>query len=37
MVKAQIEKLGVLRNPVISWRDAHGTVFDGSGAPPADR
>ncbi len=31
VVEAEIEKLGVLRNPVISWRDAYGT-----GAPPAD-
>ncbi len=31
VVEAEIEKLGVLRNPVISWRDAHGTD-----APPAD-
>jgi 2-keto-4-pentenoate hydratase/2-oxohepta-3-ene-1,7-dioic acid hydratase in catechol pathway len=25
VVEAEIEKLGILRNPVISWRDAHGT------------
>ena len=31
VVEAEIEKLGVLRNPVISWRDAHGTA-----APAAD-
>jgi 2-keto-4-pentenoate hydratase/2-oxohepta-3-ene-1,7-dioic acid hydratase in catechol pathway len=31
VVEAEIEKLGILRNPVISWRDAHGTD-----APPAD-
>ena len=31
VVEAEIEKLGVLRNPVISWRDAYGTD-----APPAD-
>ena len=31
VVEAEIEKLGVLRNPVISWRDAHGTD-----APAAD-
>ena len=24
MTPAEIEKLGVLRNPVISWREAHG-------------
>jgi 2-keto-4-pentenoate hydratase/2-oxohepta-3-ene-1,7-dioic acid hydratase in catechol pathway len=30
VVEAEIEKLGILRNPVISWRDAHGTD-----APPA--
>jgi 2-keto-4-pentenoate hydratase/2-oxohepta-3-ene-1,7-dioic acid hydratase in catechol pathway len=31
VVEAEIEKLGVLRNPVISWRDAYGTE-----PPPAD-
>ncbi len=31
VVEAEIEGLGILRNPVISWRDAHGTD-----APPAD-
>jgi len=31
LVEAEIEHLGVLRNPVISWRDAYGTD-----APPAD-
>jgi 2-keto-4-pentenoate hydratase/2-oxohepta-3-ene-1,7-dioic acid hydratase in catechol pathway len=31
VVEAEIEKLGILRNPVISWRAAHGTD-----APPAD-
>jgi 2-keto-4-pentenoate hydratase/2-oxohepta-3-ene-1,7-dioic acid hydratase in catechol pathway len=31
VVEAQIEKLGVLRNHVVSWRDAYGTD-----APPAD-
>lgn len=31
VVEAQIERLGVLRNRVISWRDAYGTD-----APPAD-
>ncbi len=31
VVEAEIEQLGVLRNPVISWRAAHGTD-----APPAD-
>jgi 2-keto-4-pentenoate hydratase/2-oxohepta-3-ene-1,7-dioic acid hydratase in catechol pathway len=31
VVEAEIEKLGILRNPVVSWRDAHGTD-----APPAD-
>ena len=31
VVEAEIEKLGILRNPVISWRDAHGTD-----APAAD-
>jgi 2-keto-4-pentenoate hydratase/2-oxohepta-3-ene-1,7-dioic acid hydratase in catechol pathway len=25
VVEAEIEKLGILRNPVISWRDAYGT------------
>lgn len=25
VVEAEIEKLGVLRNPVVSWQDAHGT------------
>ena len=30
-VEAETEKLGILRNPVISWRDAHGTD-----APAAD-
>jgi len=24
LIEAEIEKIGVLRNPVISWRDAHG-------------
>jgi 2-keto-4-pentenoate hydratase/2-oxohepta-3-ene-1,7-dioic acid hydratase in catechol pathway len=31
VVEAEIEKLGILRNPVISWRDAYGTD-----APAAD-
>jgi 2-keto-4-pentenoate hydratase/2-oxohepta-3-ene-1,7-dioic acid hydratase in catechol pathway len=31
VVEAEIEKLGILRNPVISWREAHGTD-----APAAD-
>ena len=31
VVEAEIEKLGILRNPVVSWRDAHGTD-----APAAD-
>jgi 2-keto-4-pentenoate hydratase/2-oxohepta-3-ene-1,7-dioic acid hydratase in catechol pathway len=31
VVEAEIEKLGILRNPVISWRDAYG-----SDAPAAD-
>jgi 2-keto-4-pentenoate hydratase/2-oxohepta-3-ene-1,7-dioic acid hydratase in catechol pathway len=31
VVEAEIEHLGVLRNPVVSWRDAYG-----SDAPPAD-
>ncbi len=31
VVEAEIEKLGILRNPVISWREAHGTD-----APTAD-
>jgi 2-keto-4-pentenoate hydratase/2-oxohepta-3-ene-1,7-dioic acid hydratase in catechol pathway len=31
VVEAEIEKLGILRNPVISWRDAYGTE-----APAAD-
>jgi 2-keto-4-pentenoate hydratase/2-oxohepta-3-ene-1,7-dioic acid hydratase in catechol pathway len=31
VVEAEIEKLGVLRNPVISWQAAYG-----SDAPPAD-
>jgi len=31
VVEAEIEKLGILRNAVISWRDAHGTD-----APAAD-
>src|SRR5579862_2470122 len=31
VVEAEIEHLGVLRNPVISWRDSRGTD-----APPAD-
>src|SRR6202035_3889988 len=31
VVEAEIEKLGILRNPVISWRDAYG-----SDAPPTD-
>jgi 2-keto-4-pentenoate hydratase/2-oxohepta-3-ene-1,7-dioic acid hydratase in catechol pathway len=31
VVEAEIEKLGILRNPVISWRDAHG-----ADAPAAD-
>ncbi|MDA8385912.1 MAG: fumarylacetoacetate hydrolase family protein [Actinomycetota bacterium] len=30
-VEAEIEKLGILRNPIISWRDAYGTE-----PPPAD-
>ena len=25
VIEAEIEKIGVLRNPVISWQDAHGT------------
>jgi 2-keto-4-pentenoate hydratase/2-oxohepta-3-ene-1,7-dioic acid hydratase in catechol pathway len=25
VVEAEIEKLGILRNPVVSWRDAYGT------------
>jgi len=29
VIEAEIERIGVLRNPVISWRDAHGE------APPA--
>jgi len=24
VIEAEIERIGVLRNPVISWRDAHG-------------
>ena len=31
VVEAEIEKLGILRNPVVSWRDAYGTD-----EPPAD-
>jgi 2-keto-4-pentenoate hydratase/2-oxohepta-3-ene-1,7-dioic acid hydratase in catechol pathway len=31
VVEAEIEKLGILRNPVISWRDAYG-----ADAPAAD-
>jgi 2-keto-4-pentenoate hydratase/2-oxohepta-3-ene-1,7-dioic acid hydratase in catechol pathway len=31
VVEAEIEHLGILRNPVVSWRDAYG-----SDAPPAD-
>jgi 2-keto-4-pentenoate hydratase/2-oxohepta-3-ene-1,7-dioic acid hydratase in catechol pathway len=31
IVEAEIEHVGVLRNPVISWRDSRGTD-----APPAD-
>src|SRR5262249_36057026 len=25
VIEAEIEKIGVLRNPVISWQDGHGT------------
>jgi 2-keto-4-pentenoate hydratase/2-oxohepta-3-ene-1,7-dioic acid hydratase in catechol pathway len=25
VVEAEIERIGVLRNPVVSWQDAHGT------------
>jgi hypothetical protein len=24
VIEAEIEKIGVLRNPVVSWQDAHG-------------
>jgi hypothetical protein len=24
VIEAEIEKIGVLRNPVISWQEAHG-------------
>ena len=30
VIEAEIEWIGVLRNPVISWQDAHGT-------PPPER
>jgi 2-keto-4-pentenoate hydratase/2-oxohepta-3-ene-1,7-dioic acid hydratase in catechol pathway len=32
VVEAQIEKLGVLRNRVVSWKDAYGVE-----APPAEQ
>jgi hypothetical protein len=32
VIEAEIERIGVLRNPVISWQDAHGAP-----APPKVR
>ena len=26
VIEAEIERIGVLRNPVISWQDGHGTA-----------
>jgi 2-keto-4-pentenoate hydratase/2-oxohepta-3-ene-1,7-dioic acid hydratase in catechol pathway len=32
VIEAEIERIGVLRNPVISWQDGHGAA-----APPRVR
>jgi 2-keto-4-pentenoate hydratase/2-oxohepta-3-ene-1,7-dioic acid hydratase in catechol pathway len=36
VIEAEIEKIGILRNPVVSWADAHGPWKTGSRDSPRD-
>jgi 2-keto-4-pentenoate hydratase/2-oxohepta-3-ene-1,7-dioic acid hydratase in catechol pathway len=36
VIEAEIEKIGILRNPVVSWADAHGPRTTGSRDSPRD-
>ena len=37
VIEAEIERIGVLRNPVVSWQEGHGTAAAAAGAPVGRR